>query len=666
MVSRRTFFPFFKRPFRETPLDPHEILADSVSILASADPRGERLERPIGRIGSFFFLAVAALTMLYLARHAAALQIEKGEEFFSKSQENRFLSRPIFPPRGIIYDSRGTVMAENVPSFGLLFEKQQFLKSSSGKGDLGVFLKNLSSILGKPPDFFIELGFPRNFNIADAPERILIAKDIPHEQVIVLAARGDILPGLQLFEGYRRAYLNPLANSHILGFTGKTSPMDIKQNPALLADDVIGKSGVEFFYDDILRGSGGKKIIEVDSEGKESLVRFAEEPREGVRLELTIDADLQRVAYETAAHYAGEARGASVVILDPRSGAVRALVSYPGFDINRFGVSLSRREFSEILDHPSRPLFNRAIGGEFPSGSIIKPIWGAAGLTEKVTDPKRKIYDVGFIEIPNPFRPGESSVFRDWKKHGWINFFDAIANSANVYFYILGGGYQGQEGLGIERMRKYAAAFGLGSRLGIDLPGEKPGIIPDPEWKKENEPNDPLWRIGDTYNVSIGQGGLKVTPLQMAAATAVIANGGILYRPHLLHATIGDEGRRKEAGPPEIIHRGIVSQFALDNVRAAMRQTVLRGTARNLGQIPVGVAAKTGTAQTGYATLPHAWVTAFAPFENPEISMAVMVENGGEGSAIAVPIARDILTWHFGGRPEKKQGTVISSPSEIP
>jgi penicillin-binding protein 2 len=232
-----------------------------------------------------------------------------------------------------------------------------------------------------------------------------------------------------------------------------------------------------------------------------------------------------------------------------------------------------------------------------------------------------------------------------------VDFYDAIAYSANVYFYTVGGGYRDQPGLGIGRIRRYAASFGLGSRLGIDLPGEKPGLVPDPEWKKIAEPNDPDWRIGDTYNVSIGQGGMSVTPLQMVSLTAAIANGGTLWRPYLVEKVRDPDGKTLERHTAEEIRTGLAKKETLQRVVAGMKKTVTVGTARLLAQVPVPVAAKTGTAQNVPGKPPHAWVTAFAPADDPEIAVVVMVEHAGEGATVAVPITNEILKWYFSHRP---------------
>ncbi len=628
-------------------LDPHEILSDSISALDSSASHEGKIERPIERLYSFIFLLFICGGIFYLVSRAVWLELGEGENFFSKSQENRFLVRNIFPARGVIYDRSGEILVDNVPSFGMLFEKNEFLK---GDRDLTTLIGALSSFLGKPPEYFFEIGFPADYKIENLPARIFVAEDLSIDKIVSLTARLEELSGLKIFEGYRRRYKNPYASSHVLGFVGKVSAEDLKKFPEFKPEDSIGKSGIESFYDKILRGVGGKKIVEVDSRGLETSFRFTEKPQAGLAITLNLDGGLQKAAYDTVARFTGGIKGASVVIVDPRDGAVLSLVSFPGFDNNKFGAALTKKEFDDILSDSLHPLFNRAVAGEFPSGSTLKPLIGAAALEENIIDPLKKIYDEGFIEIPNPYRLGEKSVFLDWKKHGWVDFYDAIALSANVYFYMIGGGYKDQKGLGIEKIKNYAALFGLGSRLEIDIPGEKPGFIPGPESKKITEPEDPIWRVGDTYNVSIGQGGVRVTPIQMASLTSTIANGGTVYQPQLLKEILDRNGGTVQKYAPKIIRQRIISQESLVEVVKGMRRTVTHGTAGRLADLSVSVAAKTGTAQIGKNQLPHAWVMAFAPVENPEIAVVVMVEHAGEGSTVAVPITREILNWYLENR----------------
>lgn len=617
-------------------LDPDEILADSFSTGGSADILERKLERPLGRTSSYFFLALIGLGFFYLSARAFSLEALRGDGFYDKSQENRFLVRRVFAPRGIFYDHLGKPLVENIPSFGLVFKKQEFLEK---EGNLAALLKRLEKMLQKDDFFFRELGFPADYDSSRLPSRILLLSEIPFETLAEIAYEKEALPGVEIFENYRRRYSDPYAYSHVLGFIGKPSPEELSADSSLLPEEFIGKSGLEAYYDDKLRGKPGKKIAEIDSSGRESRIKFTEDPEEGGNLNLAIDGALQTLAYRMLETYTEGQKAGSAVVLDIHTGAVRALVSFPGFDSNKFGYSLTPQEFMRLRESALSPFFSRAISGEFPAGSTLKPIIGAAALEEGVIEPEKRIYDPGYIEIPNPYRPGESSRFLDWRAHGWVDFYSAIAQSANVYFYIVGGGYKGEKGLGIERIKKYASLFGLGSKLGIDIAGEKAGVVPDPQWKQLNEPNDPFWRVGDTYNVSIGQGGVKVTPLQVTAATAAIANGGRLMRPYLAQTE------------PQVIGGGMVSGEVLAKVREGMRRTVTDGTARLLNTVSVAVAAKTGTAQTAPGKMPHAWVTAFAPYDNPEIAITVMVEHAGEGATVAVPITREILQWYFSRSP---------------
>ena len=643
-------------------VEPEEIFVDAA--LAARHPAREfegRMERPLENRSSFWFLAIVACSIGYLLVRSFSLQVVSGADFFAASQENRFTERILFAPRGIIRDRHGDALVENLPSLGLVFDREKFIEAD---GNLPRLITDLSILLGKPREFFDELGFPQDGTIEKAPRKAFIARDLTREEIVVLAPRLDDLPGIEVFESFQRKYAEPEALSHLLCFVAKVSADDLSRHADLAGEETIGKSGIEVFYDAMLRGTAGKKIIEVDSRGVETRFRLTQEPRQGSELALTIDGGLQQKTYDLIKGYTEGRKGASAVVLDPASGAVRALVSAPGFDANRFGHGLSQKEFSAILQNPLKPMFNRAVAGEFPSGSVIKPVFAAAALEERIIDPAKKILDLGYIEIPNPYRPGEASRFVDWKKggHGWVDMYDAIAYSVNVYFYTIGGGYKEQKGLGIERIKQYATRFGLGSVLGIDIPGEKPGSIPDPETKKKTEPDNPDWRIGDTYNVSIGQGGLRATPLQMATLTAAIANGGTLWSPYILDTVRDEDGNTINKREPHAIRKHLMRPDVFTEIAKGMRGTVTYGTARLLQQVPVAVAAKTGTAQSAPGKQPHAWVIAYAPAEAPEIAVAVMVEYAGEGATVAVPITNEILKWYFLHR---DHGAKILEPSPV-
>lgn len=638
---------FLYKKNKGIPLDPDEILADSVSALRREGVE-MHLERPLEKIGSFIFTLVIFFCFGFLVWRAAWLTLINGKSFYIQSQQNRFLSRPIYAARGIIYDRFGHAFVENVPSFGLSFEKGEFLKKD---GNLQKLLEELASLLGVSQEFFFELGFPRDYNPNSLPQRIFIMKNLTLKEAVQLNARVTDFPGINVFESYRRVYQDSYAYSHVLGFVGKISNEDLRSRPELKGEELVGKGGTEAFYDVFLRGRRGKKIIEVDASGRESRFRLMQKAKQGNSLVISLDKGLQDAAFRILDNHLNGNKGASIVIADPQNGEILSLISYPSFNINKFGYDLSSEEFKKVLNDPLKPLFNRAISGEFPSGSTIKPLIAAAVLEEKIIDPQKQIFDPGYLDVPHPYHPGEYSRFFDWKPHGWVDLYDALAVSANVYFYIVGGGYDKQAGLGIERIKRYATTFGLGSRLGIDLEGEKTGLFPDPEIKRIIEPQNPVWRIGDTYNVSIGQGGVKVTPLQMAMAASAIANGGTLWWPHLLKEIKDENGNIVKKIEPRPIRTNIVSPKTLMHVIKGMRRAVTDGTAKLLSSLPVKAAAKTGTAQAG-SGLPHAWVTAFAPVENPEISVTVMVEHAGEGSTVAMPITYEILKWYFENRPK--------------
>ena len=626
-------------------VEPDEIFIDAALGGADSASGLERIiERPLGRLSSTLFFLLSAVGLVYLGVRGFSLQIASGETFFHRAQENRFVTRTLYAPRGIIRDRFGEVLVENLPSFGLVLEPKEFIKSG---GDLSALTAVMEEVLGRPIEYADGFGLSKEEDYNRLPPRVFLGRDLSAEEVSAVSRRLAAFQGIEIFESFRRVYRDPYAYSHLMGFVGRVSPEDLDSQPELGNEEVVGKAGIEAFYDRTLRGNKGKKIVEVDSRGAETRHRLTQEPGAGQELNLTIDGELQEEVYRLIQDYTGGKRAASVVALDPRSGAVRALVSFPGFEANRFGQGLEADAFEDILHDPLTPLFNRAIAGEFPSGSTIKPLIAVAALEEHLIDPKKKIYDPGFIEIPNPYQPGQSTRFLDWRAHGWVDLYDAIAYSANVYFYMVGGGYKEQRGLGIEKIKQYAALFGLGSQLGLDLPGEKPGLVPDPEWKKMAEPRDPIWRLGDTYHVAIGQGGVKAPPLQMASLTAAIANGGTLWQPYLLQEVRDQEGKAVEKKSPHPIRNNIVSQASLVDVVDGMRKTVTVGTARLMAQVPVGVAAKTGTAEVGGGKPAHAWVTAFAPAEKPEIAIAVMVEHAGEGATVAVPITNEILKWYF-------------------
>jgi len=432
--------------------------------------------------------------------------------------------------------------------------------------------------------------------------------------------------------------------SHIMGYTGKINQDELdKFGDEYLPIDYIGKMGIEYFWENELKGQSGKKQIEVDALGKEKKILGQVEPKDGHNLVLSLDIEqqlkLEEILTKTLENL--KLTRASAVVLDPNNGEILAMVSLPAYNNNAFARGISQEEYSALINHPDYPLFNRAISGEYPSGSTIKPLMAAAALQEGIITENTSFLSTGGLRIGEWFFP-------DWKAggHGRTNVRKAISNSVNTFFYYIGGGYDDFRGLGVDRIVQYGKLFGLGSQLGIDLAGEADGFLPSREWKEEERGE--RWYVGDTYHLAIGQGDLLVTPLQVAVFTSVFANGGALYRPHFVRQILSSDDQIIRESQNDPIRKDFIDSYNIHVVREGMRQTITSGSARSLNSVPATVAGKTGTAQWSSTKENHAWFSGFAPYENPELAFAILVEEGGEGSSVAVPIAKEFLEWYFG------------------
>ncbi len=643
---------FFKKKRKSVEIDPEEIFMDSFNLPGHDRTLHEgRIERPIEtRVFWFWGLTIFVALFIVVSR-LFQLQILRGEEFFTASKKN--ISYTLFsaPPRGLIYDRNMNIMASNAASFSLV------LKNSNLSGnDFQAALQNGAQLVGRSvyeiwamhqEQNSGELIFPEDIFSKDAwPEEIVLAENIPRHLLLRVATSPDDFPGMAIEESTSRVYPLNSAASHIVGFIGRPTFDDQKNSDFYKkAGARIGKSGIELAYEENLRGREGRKVIEIDAEGKPQRERFIEKTLPGRSVVLNIDAGLQSAVYEILARSIpalGKKAGAAI-ISDPRDGRILALVSFPSFDGSLLADGKDRKAIRMILDDKTKPFFNRAISGVYPPGSTIKPVLAAAALEEKVIDPKKTIYDVGFISVPNPYDPTKQSVFRDWAALGFVDMRRALALSANVYFYTIGGGHESVRGLGIERIGKFFRAFGFGSVLGIDLAGEAGGLVPGPAEKKKIHPKDPFWRIGDTYITSIGQGDTGATPLQVNFATAAIANGGTLYKPFVTKAILDESGVVVKTIKPEVVREKIADHESLKVVQEGMRLAVIEGSANPLSALPVAVAGKTGTAQTGITGKNHGWFTGFAPYENPEVVITVIVEEGTGGATDAVPISKEVF-----------------------
>jgi len=629
-------------------LEPEEIFLD-----AQKDQR-QKLEEPIKKRNFVLFYIFIGLIFTLFIMRAVWLQVIKGDFYQTLAEKNRIRTIPIFTPRGIIYDKFGKQLVYNIPSFDLVVRPAELPKK---KEDLENLINKISEILNRPPhlstgsggrsadDFkkIIEKANPFSF------EPLILATDIERDKVLILKTEIQNLPGVFLEENPKRQYVFGPYLAHILGYVGNLDKEDLKKHPDYFLTEKIGKSGLELQYQEILRGQPGKKEIEVDTFGKEKKIISSFEGQPGKGLILSIDSDLQNFLYDELNKVLAREKlpGAAAVALNPKNGQILALVSLPSFDNNLLTQGLSQEDYLSLFANPSQPFFNRAISGQYPPGSTIKPLIGAAALEEKIIKPNQKINDQGDLLVVSQYNPKIVYRFSDWKVHGLVDIYQAIAQSCNVFFYHLGGGYGEFKGLGPERLEKYLKIFGLGELTGIDLPNERKGFIPNEKWKKETKKED--WYIGDTYHLSIGQGDITVTPLQLSLATAAIANGGILFQPQLVDKIIDSEKNVIKEIEPKPIRKisDYISKENLKIIQEAMRQTVTAGSARLLQSLPVKVAGKTGTAQISGNKKPQAWFTAFAPYENPTIVLTVLIEEGGEGSAVAVPVAKEVLKWYF-------------------
>ena len=622
-------------------IEPEEILLDAAKAPELDDQKIEVPIRP--KIFQIFF-GIIFVSFLILAGQTFYLQIVKGSSFQQLSERNSTRSLPIFASRGIIYDYAQKQLVYNVPGFDLVVMPQDLPQD---EGQRYSVISKVAAILGKPEQDIkdaIDKLKKSNFKSSQSSN---VATNIEHDKILTLETQLPNLPGFRIEESAVRQYLFAPYFSQILGYMGKLEAADLQTNPDYFMTEKIGKSGLEYSYEEILRGQPGEKLIEVDSLGRQKAVLSETKPKNGSGLILTLDSELQSFLASrlTEKLKSTQLNKAAAVAINPKDGGILALVSLPSFDNNIFTNGLSSKVYADLVSDPNQPFFDRAIAGQYAPGSIIKPIIGASALQEGVINKSTTIFDTGELVLVNQYNPAIVYRFPDWKAHGEVNIYSAIAQSCDVFFYAVGGGYGSIKGLGLDRLDNYFHLFGLGEKLGIDLPGESTGLVPTAEWKKEEKGED--WYTGDTYHLSIGQGDLLITPLQMAAATAAIANGGRLFVPHLVDKIVDSDKNVINAIEPKIIRDNFISSENLDIITKAMRQTVTAGSALLLNGLPVPVAAKTGTAQVAGQANSNAWVSVFAPYNDPKIVLVILIENSGEGSQVAVPVARDVLEWYF-------------------
>ncbi|MDD5294525.1 MAG: penicillin-binding protein 2 [Patescibacteria group bacterium] len=611
----------------------------------SFTPGGEEREA-VGRTFNFSKLRPRSifiiLALAILLGRSAWLQIVKGNYYYSLAEGNRIRIERLEPKRGIIYDKDLNPLVRNVANSLLYLIPIDLPRDEEARNEI---IGEMSGILSDLPAEEIKNKLAKiKIGTLDSYQPLFIADNIPYEKAMLLYLKSANMPGVFLANKTRREYgLSAPSLAHVLGYTGKINEKELeKSGDEYLPIDYIGKTGIEYFWENELKGESGKKYIEVDALGKEKKIISQTKTNDGHNLVLSLDSDLQKKLEEVVAAYLKKLNlnKAAAVIMDPNNGEILAMSSFPAYDSNKFAKGISPDEYAALLNSSDNPLFNRVISGEYPSGSTIKPVIAAAALEEKIISEYTSFLSVGGISIGQWFFP-------DWKAggHGLTDVRKALAQSVNTFFYYIGGGFEDFIGLGVERIVNYAKLFGLGAQTGVDLAGEAAGFLPTEEWKEKTKGEQ--WYIGDTYHLAIGQGDLLVTPLQVANYTSVFANGGRLYRPHLVKEILTSDDKLVREVENAPVRSNFIDPYNIEVVRQGMRQTVTSGSAASLGSLPVAVAGKTGSAQWSSKEKTHAWFTGFAPYDKPEIVITILVEQGGEGSDVAVKIAREVMQWYF-------------------
>lgn len=602
---------------------------------AIAVGEAEVVELPISESVFRLLIISAAIFAFIAAGRSVYLAVVKNAWYSERAAANANETRIAEAKRGLIFDRFGQLLVENVPTFGVRLKVAQFLKASPPEQE--EVLRGLTEVSVVTAEQFWDI--LRGINLESTSE-VLLARNLNPGQIVRMRSLDQDI--VSVGEDYFRKYKEGDVFSSVIGYTGSVSRDELAANPNLFLNDAIGKAGLELRYDGLLRGENGISITYRNAKGDLLENQTLHEAKVGSNLTLTIDAEFQRYFYQRMrAGLASLGRTSGVgLAVDPRNGEILSLISLPSYDNNAFSETEKREERSRILTSRDKPLFNRVISGMYNPGSTIKPLVATAALTEGIVTPETKVFSAGYIEIPNPYFPDQPSRFLDWKPHGWVDVHSALARSSNVYFYSVGGGFEAIKGLGIAKLEEWWKKFGFGTKTGVDFTGEAEGFLPDPE-KKESRTGD-IWRLGDTYNVSIGQGDFLVTPLQLLNYISAIANGGTLWRPHIA----------KNDDPPQILNRleGLDNAFA--EVRKGMKDAVAQpyGTAYSMHDLPFSIAAKSGTAQIQNNAKNNALLVAYTPAQEPQIAVLVLVEDAPESVLSATPIAKDVLRWYYENR----------------
>lgn len=583
-------------------------------FIEKINPRYERRVKILLGVTIFIFLVILI--------RVGWLQIVEGERFLQLSKTARLRLIPLANPRGLIVDRKGRVVADNTASFSV--------------GVVPESVTDLENTLEKLKRIFSHLNLQQSkskIEKADNPFRPVVLKEgVDLRKVTYILEREQEFPSVVILSQPIRNYPQGNLLAHVVGYLGEISKRELKSLSFLgvEAGDLVGKIGIEKVYNSYLQGEKGGRQVEVDAYGRVLRTISQRDPLPGDTVYLTIDVDIQKIAREEM----GNRKGV-VIIANPYTGEILSMLSLPSFDPNLFAKGISDEKWLELSQDVDNPLENRAVRGEYPPASTFKIVLVAAALETKKAAPSTSFYCPGYYKIGK-------RVFKCWKKegHGWLNLKNALIHSCDVYFYQLG------LKLGVKDIIRYARLFGLGQPTGVDLASEKEGFLPTPEWKwklyKET------WYPGDTANLSIGQGYILVTPIQMLKLINAVANGGYLVRPHLVKRIVDEDGSLVFDFIPQKMKKVPISKSTLDFLHKALAGVVKEGTGWRAANKVVKIAGKTGTAQLAGDKNPHNWFVGYAPADHPVLSIVVLVENKEEEISIAPQIAGKILSRVFG------------------
>lgn len=592
------------------------------------------VEMPLGKSHMLWLTVAISMLGILTGGRLFYLGVIQHGVYALRAEANLDIVKRISAPRALILDRYGKVIADNRAVWSALLDVRLYVKNKS----LGApTLDAVQSVLGLAPDEVLA-SLQGSGGLSDFTSPIVLSSDLTQDQILKLKSLG--LDTIIIENGYLRSYPMGPEFSSVLGYTSLASPANIKANPDLTGEDFVGKAGLEAYYDSTLRGIPGEIVDYRNARGDILGEVQKSDPVQPQPLHTSIDSEFQKYFYNRL--YQGLAslgRTTGVgIAMNPQTGEVLSLISLPSYDPNIFTQVLQNAARKDVITSDLKPLFNRAISGSYAPGSTIKPLVGIAALTESVISPGRTIFSPGYLDIPNPYNPGKTTRYLDWRYQGDVDMSSAIAQSSDVYFYQVSGGWGDIKGLGITRLIDWWKKFGLGEKSGIDLPGEAKGFLPSPAWKESFSKTS--WLLGDTFNVSIGQGDLELTPIQLLSYVSSVANGGTLYRPHL---KVEDSQISADLTP---------YASAIQEVQKGMKEAVTSklGTAHALSDLPFTIGAKTGSAQIQNNTKENAFFVGYAPFDHPQIAILILVEHAKEGSLNAVPIAKDVLRWYYENR----------------